>query len=43
MSKTTFQIPMCALVPILTARLSVSVCVCDRGKTGVKEVKKNVK
>lgn len=40
MSKTTFQIPMCVLVPILNARLRV--CVSQR-KNGRKEVKKNVK
>lgn len=27
MSKTTFQIPMCVLVPVLSARLGVCVCV----------------
>lgn len=32
MSKTTFQIPMCVLVPILSARLCVCVCEARRRK-----------
>lgn len=31
MSKTTFQIPMCVLVPVLSARLSVCVRKMEKG------------